>query len=150
MDEPDAECAVKASRASESFSSSRGCFRLLGLVMLILCILAWIGSYWRGFFIGFGRIDPLGGWYTPLLAIANGRIALNWPNWSGDLDIGFAIPSKWRTTGFIGFYIENRYITVPLWFLTMLSALILCFLWRKSRAMAKGFPVVTLEQKKIH
>ena len=81
-----------------------------------------------------------------LLAIANGRIALNWPNWSGDMDIGFAIPSKWRTTGFMGFYIEGRYITIPFWFLTMLSGLLFWFLWRRPRPRPSGFPVITVDE----
>jgi hypothetical protein len=89
-------------------------------------------------------MDRFGGWSTCFVEINNGRFAVGWPNWSGNLSMGFGSPAKWQTSDLMGFYIEKSFITIPFWFLTVLSALLLWFLWKKSRPRPRGFPVTTV------
>src|SRR4051812_7910313 len=99
----------------------RGFMRVVGLALLILCVAAWLRSYWISFAIWTWQVHPgFGGWQTTFIEINYGRFAMGWPNWSGNLSMDFAASAKWQTPGFMGFYIEDSFIIAPFWFLTIL------------------------------
>jgi hypothetical protein len=130
--------------------------RVVGLALLMLCIVAWMGSFWKAFYINCWHGDVI----LSIIKVNRGRIGISWLDWtwidwSWNWGMGFGRPDEWGTSGFIGFSILKygiieHGIVVPIWFPTILFALLLWFLWRKSRARPRGFPVVTLEKRKGH
>jgi hypothetical protein len=129
----------------------RWLIRGLALVLLALCVLAWAGSYGRA--LGFENIQ-----YN--LGMANGRLGAYRDMLSGtspwhsyarkidpnDDDSGWDSQAQFHVAGFtLRLDQDHNYggFTVPLWFLVVLSALMLWSVWRKTRAkpLRGGFPV---------
>ena len=128
--------------------------RGLALTLLALCVVAWVGSYWRGAYLMHdGR-----GWQQRAI-LARGGIGLGILRVSGPFhsqwlrgtmaiepDFGWGL-DKDDVFGWTGFHFVYRWadktIVIPLWFPTLLSALLLWFVWRKTRAKQTGraFPV---------
>ncbi len=126
----------------------RNCF----IALCVVCVATWVGSYWRFFELGYhGDIEYSGG-------IQSGRLggwrviigpppyhAWLWSSsrpapWQDDAD-----STKFHLLGFAVYYVPSWYttITIPLWFPTLLSAVLLWFVWRKTRPklVGKAFPV---------
>ena len=132
----------------------RWLIRALALALLTLGVVAWVGSYYywpriafadkswdRIFFVsgrlGLGHdrpsVEPFIGWHFDCPPKVVNDL---WP----DADA----TSTWHGFGFSWFYRQhNWYITFPLWFPTLLSTLLLWFVWRKTKAKynGRGFPV---------
>jgi hypothetical protein len=136
-------------------------FRSLFAVLLALCAAAWISSYWQGFYAQHStttRAHALaagGGsiWfirfpsYSGLVAgwICHGeenpqRFRREWYQSADYRLLGFAIgPQAPRWTGWV--------VVMPLWFLTLSSALLFTLVWYKTRACrpAGAFPVLVAD-----
>lgn len=129
----------------------RWLIRSLALLLLTLCVVAWVGSYWHAieidhddetsislimgkgraaFFLAYPSDKPPSwhpGWRLPTYPI-------DVINWSGDSDvIGFRFHHSRRGWS----------LMIPLYFPTLLSAFLLWLVWRKTRAKPIGgaFPV---------
>lgn len=125
--------------------------RGLVLALLTLCVEAWVGS---GVYEWHVRFDWFGcgmNWGTVYVSI--GRLDMrDLPPWDGFRVYPELAPPSTRAGGdFLGFGFHRfssirsdvRRFTVPFWFLTASSALLLVLVWRKPRAMPVGgaFPV---------
>jgi hypothetical protein len=132
--------------------------RSLALTLLTLCVVAWVGSYWaRVWRVGITfehcdyfllengstlidvakRVAPvdylLAGWHLEKAYPVD--MQMNYEHFDFRL-AGFAvIPST--------VHADNLAVFFPLWFPTLLSALLVVFAWRKTRAKPVGgaFPV---------
>ena len=120
----------------------------LAATLLTLCVKAWGVSCWReilvvrsnktaqDLFLNLGRVEilwgdaptPIPGWYFHTLKTES------WSN----LDT----LSTYHWLGFsYGANTAADILTVPLWFPSLLSALLLWFAWRMTKDKVKGFPV---------
>lgn len=130
----------------------RWLIRGLALTLLTLCVVAWVGSYWEAVVVQHDG-DKL---YS--LNVDSGRVlavCYNLSAYPPIWDAGFYDPLgiEWdaRTgKGFLGFtfgasagYAIVFSVTVPLWFLTAVSAIHLWLIWRKTRPkyLGNAFPV---------
>ena len=141
----------------------RWIIRGLTLTLLTLCVVAWVGSYWRCVSVNHWRNKT----DVDVSIIAHGRLLLHsaefktittpTARWSvGNLDAGrndLKIFDRYSTFSFGGFALlygdpdrtinRLRGVSIPLWFPTLLSGMLLWFVWRKTKAKPKGFPVET-------
>ena len=138
----------------------RWIIRGLGIALLTLSVTAWVGSHWET--LGIWRAQ---GNHFVVLELRRGEILFESRN---EKDANFSPPWLWihqdaqkredneenyRSTKFHfwGFAYdpvitdtsESRPVLVPIWFPTLLSTLLLCLVWRKTRPKysGKGFPV---------
>ena len=124
------------------------------VLLLALCITAWVGSYWRA--LGFahqgnkmyslnidcGRV-LVGSWNldaSPPVWNASFYPPKGWTEWDatmGNRFLGFTFNGPTAT------YDTRFSVTIPLWFITAFSILLLRFIWRKTRPLysGKAFPV---------
>jgi hypothetical protein len=148
----------------------RWLIRGLALTLLTLCVVAWVGSYFQQHWFGRYAWDR----YS-ICVLAYGSIIWDkydlkhvenpmeirpWRPWSDwlppELDFtpwGHRAPKNW-TLGFayMPWDIRGEWnATVPLWFPTLLSALLLWFVWRKTRPAynGRGFPVEVAANGKV-
>jgi hypothetical protein len=125
----------------------------MGLVML--CVAAWVGSYFYSpalyFFTGSHEVtlEPGGGSMSFCLS-DNGwpvDIQLHMQPYSSQLWQDWNAQAEYHCGGFAYFpYTKLRSsweIHIPFYFTTLLSAMLLWLIWRKTRAKynGKGFPV---------
>jgi hypothetical protein len=143
----------------------RWIIRGLALALLTLCAVAWAGSSWRTMGTAwFGATARFDAW----MVLSNDRAIFflhprlycpipNYWSWFSGLDenasawdIEVAAQSlleRNRALGVslmeFGFGQTNGFDAIPLWFPTLLSTLLLWFVWRKTRAKPAGgaFPV---------
>jgi hypothetical protein len=134
----------------------RWLIRGLALTLLTLCVVAWVGSYFQR-----GAVHLHGGDHIRMLGLECGAIGYV----DDDMEIG--IPYAWQWFHgpnnfqqfrqvyqhtfyhFIGFAYDPKkldlttIVIIPLWFPTVLSALLLWLVWRKTRPAynGRGFPV---------
>ena len=122
----------------------------LALMLLTLCLAAWGVSYWR-------RIYVIHHGKTSLSFILNsGRVSVEWAGEVGTAPGWYSVNKKagsWdaqdkrSTFCWLGFSysvgIDGSYLTIPLWFPSLLSLILLWFAWRKARLTPKGkaFPI---------
>jgi hypothetical protein len=130
----------------------RWVIRVLTILLLALCLGAGVASYWRFITIAYASesISTLGvGWGRLSFIHAASRPAKMGPGWS--LDHASVYSGSWarwdeRADGkFVGFsyhrFSDGFDGTVPLWFPTLVLALLTWFIWRKTRAKVSGNPV---------
>jgi hypothetical protein len=131
----------------------RWLIRGLTLTLLALCVLAWVGSRWQTVGVRYFVRD-----FTYAVELEQGCVSAGHDNYHfllfGQEHDGwdfFHRPAA-LPTGFFGgfgfvswksFPLSFWRVTVPLWFPTLLSALLLWFVWRKTGAKPIGgaFPV---------
>jgi hypothetical protein len=130
----------------------RWIIRSLALLLLTLCVGAWVGSYWRGIDIRrcWKDVDIVGLDYGRI-SYAHFYIIPSDPGWHFVLQSSNSnVWEVWDSTpglhglGFCHFTTDRMYaVTIPLWFPTLLSAALLWLVWRKTkpRTMGQGFPV---------
>jgi hypothetical protein len=144
----------------------RWIIRSLALAPLTLCMSAWVASYWRSISINYWRNDvevtnlsvdrgrfmadsskAFSGYITPgptpCWSIENRDAgAIEWPFFDASAKFSISGFALWNT-GPVPRGISYHGVSVPAWFPTLLSALLLCLLWRKTRPKhtVKGFPV---------
>lgn len=136
----------------------RWIIRSLALTLLTLCVVAWAGSYWRDWKIS--SYDKSGKWYSTQV-LRDGCITFTRsPNqtfdlWSTSEPVGTptpteglfgdppATPAARRLLGFVFEPPPFLYVSIPLWFPTLLIAVLLWLVWRTTRPKAPGraFPV---------
>jgi len=131
----------------------RWLIRISGIVLALLCIVTWGGSYWRTISVNYdghihymvttanGRLGihrtdtrnlPADGWsfhYRPTEAFA----LVNWDNFT-----------KYHSLGFCFHFDPSLlFATIPLWYLTLLTIPWLWFVWRKThpKLAGRGFPI---------
>jgi hypothetical protein len=128
----------------------RWIIRSLALMLLTLCVTAWVGSYWREI-VAYEKSQSFqrGGFFAGRLCLLScdaGQII-----WSDKTLYEFAV-YNWDIQAnyhILGFHFvhckfpEWTEIIIPLWFPTLLSALLLWFVWWKTkpRKMRQGFPI---------
>jgi hypothetical protein len=137
----------------------RWLIRGLLLTLLTLCVTAWVTSYSQGIGIvysGNSQVSVLGegkGEAVLDLEFMTPSVGAG-PGWevghSADPDTGFA-NAQYHFLGFGfaksvaiaagGTQVSRWTVWIPLWFPTLLTALLLWFVWRKTRAKPRGFPV---------
>ena len=122
----------------------RWLIRSLALTLLTLCVVAGVGSYWRSVVVSYhAGLDCI----VEIMSIESRRFGLSWSNWPPiqRWEVGFWETGAWPRgpVRFMGFHVNERGITIPLWFPTLLSALLLWRVWRKTRPKfnGRGFPV---------
>jgi hypothetical protein len=128
--------------------------RSLALALLTLCVTAWVGSYWR--LIEMERWDRhriicQGQWGEICLYCEDKRrtapLEVTWRCYSSEPLLIQAIygstPHHFAGFAFERFSGNYWHVFIPLWFPTLVSALLLWFVWRKTRAKVVGgaFPV---------
>jgi hypothetical protein len=138
----------------------RWLIRGLALTLLTLCVGAWAGSYFE-----YEAIDYEGATRCGFTLLEAGELQLffgdyapwaqqGWDVWHGRCDskLRAEILSLYKSTQYhlLGFAWQPRRPTergqrvmIPLWFPTLLSALLLWLVWRKTRPAynGRGFPV---------
>jgi hypothetical protein len=137
----------------------RWLIRSLALTLLTLCAAAWVGSYFRGI-----KILVLSGTHVWEPGLAGGELNLVYGHhdpiassvwevtcWKYDSDTRSATRARYEgaTYHFLGFGWRSGTLTnyhllmIPLWFPTLLSALLLALVWRKTRTkiIGRGYPV---------
>jgi hypothetical protein len=122
----------------------------LALMLLMLCLAAWGGSYWR--LIG---VSHTGKTFLAF-ALNSGRVLINWGSglrnalgWDFVNADAFSWDAmdKFSKFSWLGFSSGNNtgwpYFTIPLWFPSLLSLFFLWFTWRKTRrkSTGKAFPI---------
>jgi hypothetical protein len=129
----------------------RWVIRGLALTLLTLCVVAWVGSYWWDY-----RVEHCHPSRVVALEAIEGE--LFFVTEQGSIRPQFlrfyvhsAFGGRWdhqEAHHFMGFALQNDWpsrcdVWVPLWFPTLLSTLLLWFVWRKTRAMPIGgaFPI---------
>jgi hypothetical protein len=129
----------------------RRVIRGLAVALVTVCAVAWVGSYWRAVGIAYvpkaaqyfgviwdGRFD-LARVATPGAPYRGWVFVSDRPRWH-DWDAG-------ATRHWIGFSVQVNAMrtegTIPLWFVTLLSAGLLWLVWRWTRPKhnERGFPV---------
>ena len=134
----------------------RWLIRSLFIALWVICITAWVGSYWRGAFFQCWRMaltdvflldgrlaiirdDSLTpgefGWKF-VSPYTRSQAGFDWPQWDSHSTyhcVGFS----WHRPSW------GMYASVPLWFPTLLSGGVFWFVWRKSRVkgIGSGFPI---------
>ena len=147
--------AVQAPASYTAPMFCRWLIRGLALMLLTLCVGAWVGSYWRAIGIAYSGTER-----CLVLDEGNGKAVFGveflppgvplWPGWhflrKVYLDAGYD-NSPYHLMGFafqkrVDSTIIGRtsvwWVWVPLYFPTLLSALLLWFVWRKTRAKPIG------------
>jgi hypothetical protein len=122
--------------------------RDLALTLLTLCVVAWVGSYWRCLYFACESGRPFTVIWN-VVGIARGRFwtRTHWPSRVDEFGLCTRPLGKdyqWGTSGFMGFSLQwgvRGAIVIPLYLPTLLSALLLWFVWRETRAKPRGFPV---------
>jgi hypothetical protein len=138
----------------------RRLIRGICIALLALCVTAWVGSYWECPYIE----------WTSNSGDFHLAVVIDWGRTQGQMsNVDFSGEPGWkwaierssephkatdyfnRDYGVLGFGISHCQSDklsfwngkLPLWFPTLLSALLLCHVWRKTRRKhtAKGFPV---------
>ena len=132
----------------------RWLIRSLFIAFAVICVVVWASSYWRGVdFVFSGNSHNLMGYghgRAYLLSIKNSAPQpfywdIRVQNTSGPTD--WRMENREADYAFFGFSFLHRsqwsFITIPLYFPTLLSALLLWLVWRKTRAKPIGgaFPV---------
>jgi hypothetical protein len=124
----------------------------MALALLVLCIAAWVGSYWQGIVFRYGS-KP-----CHTYSIVSCRLSyFQIENETSTCEIVRRGPCDWATWDaknadfkFLGFTFKHDAsllgMSIPLWFPTALSAALVFFLWRKPRRKGGGFPVETSGQ----
>lgn len=131
----------------------RWLIRSLFIGLVVLCVVAWVGSLWRSL-----DIDHSGKTWDEM-SVADGRICIQ------EIVPDFPIMQGWHTTfrsthwniwksedansqyHLAGFSLHQSVkiwaVTIPLWFPTLLSVGMLWLLWRKTKAKPIGhaFPI---------
>jgi hypothetical protein len=139
----------------------RWVIRGLAVALVTLCVAAWAGSFWRDVEIEYqgklwNRVEFLQGRLAVVQENEHAPYSSAWHYSFGDAyDPGHWTrsdeESAYHIFGF-SFGHDNedwprnfivRWVTVPLWLPSLLSALLLWLVWRKTRAKynGKGFPV---------
>jgi hypothetical protein len=130
----------------------RWVIRGVATVLLTLCVGAWVGSYMRSIPIyddGRGYIACLDGgefdfgWLDQRPSARNGWVP-NPDRNSQEAFIQVVKPSEYHfVIGTVYCDATSYSLTVPLWFPTLLSSLLLWLVWRKTRPKygGRGFPV---------
>ena len=135
----------------------RWLIRALALALLTLCVVAWVGSYWRDVLVYFY-------WKNTIVI----DVDINWGRVRGTLEpTGGSVPHApwgWDTIRASNWHVRDSFVDykclgfawtyksqfgytqamVPLWFPTLLAASLLWFVWRKTPAKPetqRGFPV---------
>jgi hypothetical protein len=130
----------------------RWLIRSVALTLLTLCVVAWVGSDWRRVRIDYRRTL----WQT--VEVMSGKIGYfqttstrSFVGWR--LTIGPAGPMEWDGWNSVaaypglGFHVapnkKGWAILAPLWLPSLLCAVLLWLVWRKTRPKynGKGFPV---------
>jgi hypothetical protein len=138
----------------------RRLIRIPCICLLALSVAAWVVSYFQ--MLGVGR---MGCQHTWSLEMECGTISYYWdtqsrlPDPNGPIWIWLHWPSdsqrmdylhKIAAIRFLGFayrptpaWFQSWVLFVPFWFPTLLSTLLLCLVWRKTRPkhLGRGFPV---------
>jgi hypothetical protein len=125
--------------------------RGLAIVLLMLCVGAWVGSYFRGIKFQVRHRNEIG------IYLVNGRIGM--AHYRGASREGWQLDtfdcrtnhwSDWDKSGLwhaVGFCVARQsnptwLVTVPYWFVTLLAGGWLVLAWRISRPTGhRGFPV---------
>jgi len=131
----------------------RWIIRSVALMLLTLCVVVWVGSYWIGVGVTYRGADVYD------MGILHGKIC------SGNLNVismrapqgvhffllhhypGLLLGGEDREYYFLGFWClknpRGAELEIPIYFPTLLSVFLLWFVWRKTRAKAAGkaFPV---------
>jgi hypothetical protein len=133
--------------------------RGLALTLLVMCVAAWVGSYWEAGIVERDLRDGIrylvleGGAVTyvgdALFIEANDTVAWKWRSRRTDMGLLSAVYSRldWRFAGFAaGRYPVpegHRIVVVPLWCVVLPAAGLLWWVWRKTRPRfnGRGFPV---------
>jgi hypothetical protein len=137
--------------------------RGMGIALLTLCVTAWVGSYIGYFSVCYGRkphywsASPAGGSLS-LGDFYGGRGPGGFNGWYATYYGRYDAQARLRDQRFydatpyhlLGFAWQPRilpddlqFVMIPLWFPTLLSALVLWLVWCKTRSKdsGKGFPV---------
>ena len=140
---------------------------LIGLC--VICIGAWVGSYWRSLEVVWGNNIP--GHWIVILGLSNGMTVfyldrasgLPPPGWfcyyalstpSSPVDLARFFAGSYACAPFhlLGFsyHPAQKCVTIPLWFPTLLSASLLWFAGRKTKRKPIGgaFPIEPLAKSK--
>ena len=137
----------------------RWLIRGVALALLLLCVAGWVGSYVYG--VGFSRVERsywecLCLWGGKVVAERSPALSINWADrpwgfWGRGYEREFTSSTYGsRFLGFTVFAPGNRWvIEVPFWFPTVLGALGLVWVWRKTRPRAegRGFPVEVVTRR---
>lgn len=141
----------------------RWIIRSLSLTLVLFVLTAWVASYWdTATLVHYTPMGPDGSGQNGFLVIRTGHISFlrEGPLLSADwhagltsntfthwwvpqfLDYYFA-DAKYR---FLGFYFDigiTQFVSLPLWFPTLLSAGLLWLIWRKTKPNPPGraFPI---------
>ncbi|HEY4329359.1 MAG TPA: hypothetical protein VGN88_06465 [Phycisphaerae bacterium] len=131
----------------------RWLIRIFFIALCVACVVAWVGSYWQGVVVQHQGAKRYA------LNVECGRVLAGCWNLSGSpayWDARFYDPKGWtdwdaKMGSFLGFTLNGTSaaygtqfsVTLPLWFLTAISALVLGFAWRKTKAKynGKAFPI---------
>ena len=132
----------------------RWVIRSMLILLLAMCVTAWVGSYWAlgishygrtwdGVLLEDGRIgivqfnsifnfNGVPGWDW-----GKHRGVMDWTIWDKNRDTYAALKFSYSSS------VIHWGVTFPLWFPTLLAALLLWFIWRKTKAKPIGgaFPV---------
>jgi hypothetical protein len=132
----------------------RWLIRSLALTLLTLCVLAWVGTYWMGAGVTYrGKKEYELGVLNGIIYGGNLGAISPWKLPQGVHVYrlrhlaGFALGAEDKDFEFLKFWcLINPLgveVGIPLYFPTLLSAILLWFAWRKTRAKPSGgaFPV---------
>ncbi|MCL2639464.1 MAG: hypothetical protein FWD53_01330 [Phycisphaerales bacterium] len=127
--------------------------RSFALTLLTLCLSSWAWSYFLSFYIGYVS-SSLGRayWittYTGGVLLSADRVGLSELGWQFGYDRD---ARSWESAErFLGFAYQSWpssigapwYVGIPFWFPSLLSAVLLWFIWRQTRPKTegRGFPV---------
>jgi hypothetical protein len=137
----------------------RWLIRSLCLALLTLCVTAWVGSYWEQICVKcYSASHAFDAEVLCGAMILGDEFHPEWHNartwwWNIGAANREVSQNQFRETKYhaLGFGLKPSpadpyvYAMIPLWFPTLLSALFLCFVWRKTRHKppSRGFPVET-------
>lgn len=122
--------------------NQRWLIRGLALTLLTLCVVMWVASFWGHMGVSHWgeRMYSLG--VNRGRCIAQ-RVDISWSMLNGwklydDRPLDWTAWDKSATMTFVGFTLVwddmGLRVTVPMWFLSLLSALLLRFVWQKTEA----------------
>jgi len=131
--------------------------RSLALMLLTLCVVAWVGSYWREMGVLYkspGNTCGVGVQGGRLCVLHYGGSAtVHGPGWhllvqapSGDWSLWDSVTAKTSFLGIRYLHIPSAFACVlPLWLPAVLLVVLNGIVWRKTRAKPAGraFPVET-------
>ena len=138
----------------------RWLIRSLALTVLTLCVTVWVGSYWLTAFVTYSHTSSV------QIVVNYGKCSYDYASSHSVVEetdwqvrvrpIAFDIMSAsgedkfldkytWKFLGFKYFHINSPWtdvsITIPLYFPSLLAALGLWFVWRKTGPIRAGFPI---------